>query len=175
MLLSITSRSRLTATFITITNLYLAFALPATEPKGDIVVRESLAIAVYIPIDQKCDQREQWYGRHCFNVAGLDNEWFDTCLVDPATNGFETKAGSCQPDEMCVPIRVRDVDDTRDKDSINCMRRPTKPKETAPNRQSGVVTVINTISGAQQHIVSVDITTNLPEASVSAVLEGRYH
>jgi hypothetical protein len=173
MLLSTT----LVATFLTITNLYLASALPALEPKGDIAVRESLpgsAIAVYIPIDQKCDHREQWYARVCYGQTGRDGDWFDACVVPPPQN-LATKDGSCDPGEMCVPIKVRDPDDTRNKDSINCMARPTQRTQTAPNRQSGVITVVNTISGAQQHIVSVDVTTNLPEASVSAVLEGRYH
>ena len=128
MLLSTT----LTATFLTITNLYLASALPALEP---IAVRESLpgsVTAVYIPIDQKCDHWEQWYGRVCYNIAGLDSEWFDVCVVGPPPNNLVMKEGSCKPGEMCVPIRVRDLDDTRDKDAINCMRRPTQPTETAP-------------------------------------------
>ena len=162
--------------FLTINNLYSTFGLPTLESNGGIAARESLngsAIAVYIPIDQKCDQAAQWYGRVCYNLAGRDGDWFDVCFISPGN--WDTKEGSCPPGEMCVPIRVRDHDDTRDKDAINCVSRPTQPTVNAPNRQSGVVTVQNAISGASQHIVSVDITSNLPEASVSAVLEGMCH
>lgn len=157
-------------TFLTINNIYSTFASPTPESKGGIAARESLsgsASAVYTPANQKCRVSIEWQSRTCYNLNGNDGDWFDNCYTG---RHYITKSGTCPPNQMCRDTLAQDRNDPSPKRTITCITRPTGYVDLAPNQQSGVEVVQN-LAGINP-IVSVTIANTIPQAVVSAVLEG---
>ena len=155
---------------------HLSFAsasptLLATRSSGAInmTARDSLTGLGYIPPDQQCTSGSTWVSRVCWDLDGGDGEWSDLC-----TNNYAMQGWCALQTEMCRDILVQGEGDRAPKRTITCVPRATKSSEVTAGRQIGVIVVKNGPSAAQQQVISVPVATNLPAASVSAVLEGMY-
>jgi hypothetical protein len=164
-----------TTMFLTMDYLYPTFASPILS-EASIYAGESLnprlAMARYIPDNQKCHQSSQWEARQCFTQGGSDRLWVDLCRSNPGADVFYLMGATCAPHKMCQNTRIQDDDDPEPVDTILCVPRPTGNNLLVPGVQTGVYTVDN--GGNSQHNVSVTLETNLPGATVAALMEGTY-
>jgi hypothetical protein len=163
--------------FLTMDYLYPTFASPILS-EGSIYVGESLnprlamAMARYIPDNQRCLEPSQWVSRQCFPDDGSDRLWVDLCRSNPGVDDFYVEAAMCSAHKMCQNTKIQNDDDPKPVDTIVCIPRPTGNNLLVPGVQTGVYVVDN--SSNPQHTVSVRLETNLPGATVAALMEGTY-
>jgi hypothetical protein len=157
-------------TFLTINNLYsICSASPTLESTGGVAARESLnsrgqPVGVYRPADQKCDEITEWNSRNCHPNEG-DDIWFDYCKR--ASGSFYARQGRCAADKMCEDRKIQD------KETIACVDRASSSNQVGPDQQIGVEIVQNGDAlNAAERIVSVQVQSNLADATVAALIEG---
>jgi hypothetical protein len=157
--------------FLTINYLYSTFASPILS-EGGVDAGESLNLVKYIPEDQKCDQASQWESRLCVTYNG-DRSWLDVCRSNQGGDPHYMVDGSCRPNTICHPTIIQNADNPEPVDTIVCVPRASTKNVLSPNVQSGVYKVENG-PGSSQHTISVILETNLPGATVAALMEGTY-
>jgi hypothetical protein len=159
--------------FLTMDYLYPTFASPILS-EGNIYAGESLnprlAMARYIPGNQRCREPSHWVARECITFTGSDRLWIDLCRPNP--NLFYVSEAACSPSKMCQNTQIQGDDDPAPVNTIFCIPRPTRNNLLVPGVQTGVYAVDN--GSNPQHTVSVRLETTLGGATVAALMEGTY-
>jgi hypothetical protein len=166
-----------TIIFVTINHLYSTFASPIASEEGvaagqSLNLTHALAKRDYVPVDQLCDEPEDWLSRSCFSVL-LDQAYLDTCMYE----NLEWKLGSCPPGTMCMNTYSPPPDVSP---TIICMIRPLGPAgnpsgNPPANGQVGYQQVSNVGNTAPvERIVSVELEKAVRVGAVSAFIEGTY-
>ena len=147
--------------------------------KSDVAIGQllnpthSLVKRVFVPMDQKCREPEDWNLRRCVTVSG-DRAWEDQCIDHDVVEYYG--AGSCPELTMCMNILSPEPDAAL---TIACVGRPNEKSQSNnnPNSQTGVVNVLNSTYGdgvPVEHIISIPLVKAILGASVSAFMEGTY-
>jgi hypothetical protein len=167
--------------FLAINYLYSTFASPilsqgGVDPASDESLNLVIARYMMYPDDHKCQEAIQWSTRVCTTHLD-DHSWVDVCRYNPLNPvPFYMVDGSCPPTTMCHNVIAQYATDPEPVETINCVPRATSRNQLAPDRQTGVYTVENhSNSGSSQHNISVILETNLPGATVAALMEGMYY
>jgi hypothetical protein len=163
--------------FLTMDYICPTFASPILS-EGSIYAGESLnprlamAMARYIPFNQRCREPFHWVSRECFTHTGSDRLWVDLCRSNPNEDFFYVSEATCSPHKMCQNTKIQNDDDPAPVNTIVCVPRPTNNNLLVPGVQTGVYVVDN--SSNPQHTVSVRLETTLGGATVAALMEGTY-
>jgi hypothetical protein len=168
----------LTTILLTINHLYSTFASPIASEEGvaagrSLSLTHTLAKRSWHPVDQLCDEPDDWVTRKCF-TAVFDQAYLDECL----NIGSEMywKVGGCPQGTICMNTFGPPPWYTR---TIICLNRPSglagNPSGNPPaNGQAGYQQVSNFGNTATARIVSVELGKNVTAGAVSAIIEGTY-
>jgi len=165
-----------TTIFVTANHLYSTFASP-TVSKSDGAIGQSLnqthslAKRVFTPMDQKCREPEDWNLRRCVTGSG-DRAWEDQCINHDVVEYYVP--GTCPEDTMCMNILSPEPEAAL---TIACVGPPNEKSQSnsEPNSQTGVISILNSTYGNGSPInrtISIPLVKAIPEASVSAFMEG---
>ena len=161
-----------TTIFVTIDHLYSTFASPIASEEGvaagqSLNLTHALAKRNWYPVDQLCDEPEDWTFRVCFS-AHLDQAYMDECVnID---GDVYWKLGACPRDIMCMNTFGPPPNYSR---TAICMNRPLNsagnPSGNPPaNGQVGYYRLAE--QGISTPAVSVELVRAVKGAAVSAFI-----
>jgi len=166
-----------TTIFLTINHLHSTIASPIVSEEGVVAgqslnLTHALAKREYVPVDQLCDEPEDWLSRSCFSAQG-DRAYVDTCMNEDLDETW--MLGRCPVGTICMNTfsPPPEYDPT-----IICMIRPLalagNPSGNPPaNGQVGCQQVSNAGNGAPvERMVSVELGKAVTAGAISAYIEG---
>ena len=172
-----------TTTLLTINHLYFILVFPlasanAIPARDSLNVTHVLAKRQWYPINQLCQNAEEWVARQCVGGKIFDRAYRDECVDHNGEVDYDW--GECPTDSVCVDT-IHSQNDLL-YPTITCITRPNKEAQQPntsykppPTGQCGV----QVVSGAYTlrpavRTVPIEITQAISGAAITSFIEGTY-